>query len=118
MAKLQKLLHAPASPETMTKRQRWSALGLLSAGLLLVTMDMTILLIALPDLIAELQSTATEQLWIVDVYSLIFTGLLIPMSALADRIGRRKTLLIGFALFGLMSLLVLFATNSATVIAL
>ena len=118
MAKLQKLLPAPASPETMTKRQRWSALGLLSAGLLLVTMDMTILLIALPDLIAELQSTATEQLWIVDVYSLILAGLLIPMSALADRIGRRKTLLIGFALFGLMSLLVLFATNSATVIAL
>ena len=118
MAKLQKLLHAPASPETMTKRQRWSALGLLSVGLLLVTMDMTILLIALPDLIAELQSTATEQLWIVDVYSLILAGLLIPMSALADRIGRRKTLLIGFALFGLMSLLVLFATNSATVIAL
>ena len=52
------------------------------------------------------------------MYSLILAGLLIPMSALADRIGRRKTLLIGFALFGLMSLLVLFAANSATVIAL
>ena len=104
--------------ETMTKRQRWAALALLSAGLVMITIDMTILFIALPKLTAELRSTTTEQLWIVDIYPLILAGLLIPMSAVADRIGRRKALLIGFTLFGLVSLLVLFATSSAMVIGL
>ena len=104
--------------DTMTKRQRWAALALLSAGLVMITIDMTILFIALPKLTAELRSTTTEQLWIVDIYPLILAGLLIPMSAVADRIGRRKALLIGFTLFGLVSLLVLFATSSAMVIGL
>jgi antiseptic resistance protein len=102
----------------MTKRQRWSALALLSAGLVMIAIDMTILFIALPQLTAELRSTTTEQLWIVDIYPLILAGLLIPMSAVADRIGRRKALLIGFTLFGLVSLLVLFAASSAMVIGL
>ncbi|TWT25571.1 MFS transporter [Corynebacterium canis] len=102
----------------MTKRRRWLALGLLSLGLLMVVMDMTILIMALPNLIEDLQSTATEQLWIVDVYSLILAGLLIPMSALADRYGRKKVLLIGFALFGLVSALVLVAATSTAVILL
>ncbi|MDO4687110.1 MAG: hypothetical protein Q4A92_11250 [Corynebacterium sp.] len=44
----------------MTKRRRWAALGLLSLGLLMVVMDMTILIMALPNLIADLESTATE----------------------------------------------------------
>ena len=65
----------------MTKRQRWSALALLSAGLVMITIDMTILFIALPQLTTELRSTTTEQLWIVDIYPLILAGLLIPMSA-------------------------------------
>lgn len=102
----------------MTKRQRWAALALLSAGLVMITIDMTILFIALPKLTAELRSTTMEQLWIVDIYPLILAGLLIPMSAVADRIGRRQALLIGFTLFGLVSLLVLFATSSAMVIGL
>ena len=102
----------------MTKRQRWSALGLLSAGLLIVVMDMTILMVALPNLIADIQPTATQQLWIVDVYSLIMAGLLIPMSALADRFGRRKALLFGFALFGAISALVLVASTPELVIVL
>lgn len=102
----------------MTKRRCWAALGLLSLGLLMVVMDMTILIMALPNLIADLESTATEQLWIVDAYSLILAGLLIPMSALADRFGRKKVLLIGFALFGLVSALVLVAETSVAVIIL
>lgn len=47
----------------MTKRQRWAALALLSAGLVMITIDMTILFIALPQLTAELRSTTTEQLY-------------------------------------------------------
>lgn len=104
--------------ETMTARQRWLALGMLSAGLLVVIMDMTILIMALPDLAADLGTGSTAQLWVVDIYSLILAGLLIPMSALADRAGRRKILLLGFALFGLVSVLVLVAQSTGFVIGL
>lgn len=81
---------------TMTSRQRWAALIVLAGSLLVVMMDMTILIMALPELVEELAPSASEQLWIVDVYSLILAGLLIPMSALGDRWGRKRLLLTGF----------------------
>ncbi|MEN2740837.1 MFS transporter [Microbacterium sp. X-17] len=108
----------PLAAETMTHRQRWLALTMLAGSLLVVMMDMTILIMALPGLIEDLEPSASQQLWIVDIYSLILAGLLIPMSALADRFGRKRMLLIGFALFGVVSVLVLFATSAAFVIGL
>lgn len=109
---------SPTAPETMSKRRRWAALIMLALGLGVVVMDMTILIMALPDLVRDLSSTATEQLWIVDAYSIVLAGLLIPMSVLADRWGRKRVLLIGFAIFGADSALVLVATSSGQVIAL
>lgn len=111
-------LFARTPVDQMTPRQRWGALAVLAGSLLVVMMDMTILIMALPALVAELSPTATQQLWIVDVYSLILAGLLIPASAVADRWGRKKMLMTGFALFGLVSALVLFANDPATVIVL
>ncbi|MFE2938582.1 MFS transporter [Streptomyces sp. NPDC059255] len=103
---------------SLTKRQRWAALAMLAGSLLVVMMDMTILIMALPEMVAELSPTSSQQLWIVDMYSLVLAGLLIPMSALADRWGRKRTLLTGFAIFGVVSLLVLVATSTGAVIAL
>lgn len=101
----------------LSRRRRWACLIMLSASLLVITLDMTILNIALPKLAADLRPTADQQLWIVDVYSLVLAGLLVPMSALADRWGRKRMLLAGFAVFGAVSLLVLLAHAPATVIA-
>ncbi len=67
-------------------------------------MDMTILIMALPELVRELEPSGTQQLWIVDIYSLVLAGFIIPLSAFADKWGRKKALLTGFALFGLVSL--------------
>ena len=105
------------SADTMTAKQRWTALVVLAGSLFVVMMDMTILFLALPGMIKELNPTATEQLWIIDVYALILAGLLIPMSALADRWGRKKILLTGFAIFGLVSVSVIFAQTASFVIA-
>lgn len=102
----------------LTTKQRWTALIVLAASLFVVMMDMTILIMALPDLVRDLKPTATEQLWIVDIYSLILAGFIIPMSTLADRWGRKKALLTGFALFGLVSLLIFFAESASYVIAI
>ncbi|MDA3647132.1 MFS transporter [Saccharopolyspora indica] len=104
-------LMAPAA------RRRWAGLGVLAASLLVIAMDMTILNVALPSLAADLRPGADQQLWIIDVYSLVLAGLLIPMSRLADRWGRKKLLLSGFAVFGGASLLVLAADTAGAVIA-
>ncbi|GAA3644596.1 quaternary ammonium compound efflux MFS transporter QacA [Nocardioides ginsengisoli] len=98
-------------------RGRWGGLAVLSAALLVVVMDMTVLNVALPDLTEDLHAGALAQLWIVDVYALVLAGLLIPLSALADRWGRRRMLLVGFAIFTLASLAALVADSAGDVIA-
>lgn len=107
----------PVVARTTPDPRRWAGLAVLAASLLVVVMDMTVLNVALPDLTADLQAGALAQLWIVDVYALVLAGLLIPIAALADRWGRRRMLLTGFALFGLASLAALVARTPGDVIA-
>lgn len=103
---------------TTSRWRRWSALAVLSLSLVGINLDMTILNVALPHLAADIHATSVQQLWIVDIYSLVLAGLLVPMSALADRLGRRRVLLTGYAVFALASMLVLFADTAAAVIAI
>ncbi|TIC87578.1 MFS transporter [Nocardioides sp. GY 10113] len=93
-------------------------MAVLGASLLVVVMDMTVLNVALPDLTADLGAGALAQLWIVDAYAMVLAGLLVPVAALADRWGRRRMLLTGFAIFGVASLAVLGADSAGEVIAL
>ncbi|MCI1255717.1 MAG: MFS transporter [Corynebacterium provencense] len=102
----------------LSRTARWAATGVLTASLLVITMDMTILTIALPSMAAEIQPTSTQQLWIMDVYSLVLAGLLVPWSAVADRWGRKKMLMLGYSFFILASLLVVVADSAAEVIAI
>lgn len=86
-----------ASRETqLSAPRRWGSLAVLSASLLVVVMDMTVLNVALPDLVADLAPTVEQQLWIVNMYSLVLAGLLVAASALADRWGRKRMLLLGY----------------------
>ncbi|MEV5753373.1 MFS transporter [Actinoallomurus sp. NPDC052308] len=78
---------------------------------LLVAMDMTALLLALPRLSADLGAGNVEQLWISDGYGLTVAGLVITMGTLGDRIGRRRLLLIGGAAFAVLSVAAAFATG-------
>lgn len=108
----------PRATGTVAAPRRWAGLAVLAASLMVVVMDMTILNVALPDLTADLGSGTLAQLWIVDVYSLVLAGLLIPAAALADRWGRRRALMVGFTAFAVASAAVLFVDSSAEVIAL
>lgn len=110
--------HQTAALETYTPARRWAILAVLTASLLVLMMDMTILNIAIPEMTAELDPTADQLLWIVDVYSLVLAGLLVSWSAIADRWGRKRMLLLGYVIFGGVSLLVLWATSAESVIAL
>lgn len=104
--------------EVVSTRRAWAAVAVLSASLLVITMDMTILNIALPEMAAELHPTSDQQLWIVDVYSLVLAGLLVSWAAVADRWGRKRMLLLGYGIFLVASLLVLVADSAEAVIAI
>jgi len=84
---------------------------------LLVAMDISVLFVASPAMTAALAPSATEWLWMMDVYGFVMAGLLVTMGSLGDRIGRKRLLLAGAALFGVASVGVAYASSPAAVIA-
>ncbi|MFI6585096.1 MFS transporter [Embleya sp. NPDC050493] len=95
----------------MRANRAWLGLAVLMLPTLLVAMDMTALLLALPRLSADLGATNVQQLWISDSYGLMVAGLVITMGTLGDRIGRRRLLMIGAAAFGVLSIVAAFAVD-------
>lgn len=93
--------HVPAArPEGGTRpTRRWLALAVLCVSLLIVTLDNTVLNVALPTLVRDLHATTTQLQWIVDAYVMVFAGLLLVGGSLADRIGRKRVFLAGLAAF-------------------
>ena len=83
--------------------------GVLCASLLAIVVDNTIVNVALPTLVRDLDADVSELQWVVDAYTLVFAGLLLLAGALGDRYGRRRTLLAGLAVFGASSAAAAFA---------
>ena len=69
------------------------------AAALIINIDSTILNVALPVLVRDLNATSSELQWIVDSYAMVFAGLLLVGGSLADRFGRRRFFLIGLVVF-------------------
>ncbi|MEU6948368.1 MFS transporter [Streptomyces sp. NPDC046316] len=95
---------------------RWVVLVVLCVSLLLVALDATVLHVAVPSLTEDLRPSSTELLWIVDAYPLICASLLILFGTLGDRVGRRRVLLLGYALFGVASAVAALATAPGVLI--
>ena len=85
---------APAVAPQASRRE-WIGLAVLALPALLISMDLSVLYLAVPRLSAALRPSSVQLLWITDVYGFLLAGSLIPMGALGDRIGRRKLLMIG-----------------------
>ncbi|MBW3591756.1 MAG: MFS transporter [Actinobacteria bacterium] len=81
--------------------RRWRILGVLCMSLVLVVAGNASLNVALPVLARDLPATQTDLQWLVDVYALVFAGLLFPAGALGDRYGRKGALQTGLAIFAL-----------------
>src|SRR3954452_14195405 len=91
--------------------RRWWTLLVLSASLLVIGLDNTILNVALPTLEHDLGASSSHLQWIVDAYMLVFAGLLLTAGALGDRFGRKRALAFGLTVFGLGSGLSALATS-------
>ncbi|MFJ2586203.1 MFS transporter [Streptomyces sp. NPDC087538] len=96
---------------------RWVVLVVLCLSLLLVALDSTVLHVAVPAVTEDLNPSAVGLLWIVDAYPLVCASLLILFGTLGDRVGRRRVLLLGYALFGVASAVAAMAGSPAVLIA-
>jgi EmrB/QacA subfamily drug resistance transporter len=92
--------------------RRWWILGVLCLSLLVIGLDNTILNVALPTLVRDLNATDSQLQWIVDAYVLVFAGLLLTAGSLSDRFGRRSALGLGLLIFGAGSVASAFATSA------
>jgi EmrB/QacA subfamily drug resistance transporter len=103
-------------PDLIHKR-RWWILAVLSLSLLVISLDNTILNVALPSIERDLSASSSELQWIVDSYVLVFAGLLLTAGSLGDRFGRRRALLLGLSIFGVGSALSALAGSADALIA-
>ena len=104
-------------PSDLPARTRWLALAVLCVTVLIANLDNTVLNVALPTLVRDLNATSSDLQWIVDAYIIVFAGLLLAAGSLADRIGRKRTFLAGLAVFAAGSAWAAFSGDVDTLIA-
>src|SRR5690349_15935557 len=102
---------------TTPVRSKSAILLTLCAAALIINIDVTIVNVALPSLVRELDATTTNLQWIVDAYTLVFAALILAAGSLSDRVGRKGILLLGLGVFGLGSLGGALSTNASQLIA-
>ena len=101
----------------MTKPQRWGFFAVVSLGLLMISLDNSILYTALPALERSYNASPEQGLWIINAYPLVLAGLLLGTGALGDRVGHRLMFIAGLCIFGVASLGAAFAPGPLTLIA-
>jgi len=106
-----------APPPGKATRREWVGLAVIALPCLLYSMDLTVLNLALPQIEADLEPSAVQLLWIVDIYGFLVAGSLLTMGTLGDRIGRRRLLMIGAAVFGAASVFAALSTSAEMLIA-
>jgi len=108
-----------SSSRTYTSlRAAWIPLAALCLAFFVEMVDNTLLSIALPTIGRDLGGGTTALQWVTGAYSLTFGGLLLTAGSMADRLGRRRVLLAGLGVFGVLSLSVVFVTTTGELIAL
>lgn len=103
--------------EDRAYERRWLILAVLCFSLLIIVLDNSILNVAIPTIVRDLNASNSQIQWMVDSYTLVFACLLLTAGALGDRYGRRGALQIGFVVFGLGSIASSLATSADQLIA-
>ncbi|MBC9935956.1 MULTISPECIES: DHA2 family efflux MFS transporter permease subunit [unclassified Leucobacter] len=105
-----------AEAETHSGRRRWIGLGVLAGALSMIVLDGTIVGVALPVLIDELQLDLSDAQWVNGIYSVVFAALLLTAGRLGDRLGRRRMLVVGILVFMAGSLLAALSGTAGSLI--
>ena len=92
-------LAVPEASATGSPRSRWLGFGVLAAGLAMIVLDGTVVNVALPAIIDDLDLALNEAQWVTCLYAVIFAALLLTSGRLGDRYGRRLMFLIGVGVF-------------------
>ncbi|MFE7168808.1 DHA2 family efflux MFS transporter permease subunit [Streptomyces sp. NPDC057616] len=94
----------PAGENTRRDRRRSLAAGTISAGILISTLDLTIVNVAFPAIGADFKGASVADLsWVLNGYAIVFAALLIPAGRFADRFGMKSVFLTGLAVFTIAS---------------
>ena len=109
-------LRRVTTDRTTTDRNRWLALYVLCAGVLMIVIDATIVNVALPSIQQDLGFSQSNLAWVVNAYLIAFGGLLLLAGRIGDLIGQRRIFLIGLAVFTAASLLCAVAQTQAMLI--
>ena len=105
------------TPALIAGRREWAGLAILALSALLLSVDASVLFVAIPEISEYLRASNTELLWIADVYGFMLAGFLVTMGRVGDLIGRRKLLITGAVIFGEISVLAAYATTPMELIA-
>lgn len=91
-------------PDGLPFKQRLQALAVIILGLVVSVLDASVVNLALPPIMRDLNASAAGSIWILNAYQLTTLGLLLPLANLGDRLGHRRVYLVGMAIFTLASL--------------
>ncbi|MFI6509224.1 MFS transporter [Streptosporangium sp. NPDC050855] len=97
--------------------RKWWPLVAVCTGAFMLLVDVTIVMVALPDIAGDLGTSFSALQWVMDVYALVLAALLLGAGSLADLTGRRRIYVAGLGLFALASLACGLAPNIGTLIA-
>ncbi|MBB5122026.1 multidrug MFS transporter [Streptomyces eurocidicus] len=97
--------------------RKWLPLVAVCLGTFMLLVDVTIVVVALPDMAESLRTSFADLQWVMDVYALALAALLLGVGSLADRVGHRQVYVVGLVLFALASLACGLATGPAALIA-
>ncbi|MGH9026723.1 MAG: MFS transporter, partial [Acidimicrobiia bacterium] len=113
------LTHPDAQPpaDAAPYPRRWWATVPLSLGIFISAIDATVVNVALPSIVDDLDATNADLQWILDAYIVVLAGFILLGGGLADRFGRRGVFVAGFTVFGIGSMLGAFAGSTSTLIA-
>jgi len=90
---------ATATPPALSRRRRLLVLAICCSSLLLVSLDTTIVNVALPSIHRDLHASLSELQWTLDAYTLVIAALLMLAGSTADRVGRRRVFQVGLVVF-------------------
>jgi EmrB/QacA subfamily drug resistance transporter len=100
-----------AAPGAVRSASQWGVLLVLCISLLVITLDTTILNVALPSIVRAMNASTSDLQWIVDAYVVVFAGLLLVLGSVGDRFGRKWVFLFGIAIFAIGSACSAFSTT-------